>query len=720
MPKTVLLIQDDPEDAGKVLEALSRSNGACFQVEWVRQCSEGIERLTRVTRKQAQFRPSRVAAVLIDLFLPDSQGIGTFDQVFLAAPQVPILVLSARQDEGVAKLAVLHGAQVYLLKDPFEGYILPNALANSVAHAANAEALFEERQRSRVTLDSITDAIICTDVWDDVTHLNTIAERLTGWSKAAALGHPLTEVFRLIDATTRQAARKPTAKPTRYNSGAGLTANGLLIRRDGEEFAIEGSAAPICDRNGQASGAVLAFQDVTKTRALTLEMLYLEQHDKLTDLPNRLLLIDRLTQAIAFASRHDDKVGVLVLDLDGFKHINESLGHDVGDKLLQSVAQRLLQCTRKSDTVSRQEGNEFVVLLPEVATAMDAGVSAQKILLALSSVHHIDPHDLYITPSIGIVTCPDDGTDADILLQHADVAKTHAKTSGGNNCQFFRPEMNARAMARRSLETDLCRALERREFQLHYQPKVVLCTGVIIGAEALIRWRHPHLGLVPPGRFVPIAEECGFITTVGRWVLREACRQTRAWQDAGLPSLCMAINVSAVELRDRDYVAAVRSVLTETGLRPDCLELELTETFLMQDSQATATVIEALKDIGVRIALDDFGTGYSSLSYLKRFPIDTLKIDRSYVCNITTDRADACIVSAVIAMGKGLHMQVLAEGVETQEQLTFLRERDCPEGQGYFFNHPVVADEFAALLKRGVPNRVLVMGEPATKHLRLR
>jgi diguanylate cyclase (GGDEF)-like protein len=391
-------------------------------------------------------------------------------------------------------------------------------------------------------------------------------------------------------------------------------------------------------------------------------------------------------------------VGVLVLDLDGFKHINESAGHDVGDELLRSVAQRLLGCVRSSDTVSRQEGNEFVILLPEVAAALDVAVTAEKILQALSVAHRIGTHELYITSGIGIVTYPDDGTDAKGLLKHADIAKHHAKTSGRNHYQFFRPDMNVRALARRSLEADLCRALERGEFQLHYQPKVTLRTGAIIGAEALIRWFHPQRGPVPPDQFVTIAEECGFITNIGRWVLREACRQTRAWQDVGLPSMGIAVNVSAMELRDKEFAATVRSILTETRLESHYLELELTETFLMQDSQATATVLETLKDIGVRIALDDFGTGYSSLSYLKRFPIDTLKIDRSFVCNIATDPDDACIVSAVIGMGEGLHMRVVAEGVETEEQLEYLQEQNCPEGQGYYFSRPLTSTEFAALL----------------------
>jgi EAL domain-containing protein (putative c-di-GMP-specific phosphodiesterase class I) len=276
----------------------------------------------------------------------------------------------------------------------------------------------------------------------------------------------------------------------------------------------------------------------------------------------------------------------------------------------------------------------------------------------------------------------------------------HAKDSGRNNYQFFTPDMNVRAIKRQSLENGLRHAMERQEFVLHYQPTMNLETGTIVGVEALIRWRHPQLGLVPPAQFVPVAEECGFIVAIGRWVLREACRQARAWQDAGLPPMRIAINVSAAELRDKDFVAGVRAILTETGLESRYLELELTETFLMQDSASTTAVLQALRDIGVKLALDDFGTGYSSLSHLKRFPIDTLKIDQSFVRDLTTDPDDASIVSAVISMGKSLHMRVVAEGVETREQLAFLHEQSCPEGQGYYFSRPVAAAEFTKLLGR--------------------
>ena len=694
--RTILLIQDDVSDAECVREALNGSDDRSFRVEWVRSCSDGLDRLAQ----EGKNGQDDIAAVLVDLSLPDSEGIETFAQLFSAVPHIPILVLSTLQDEAIAKLAVQQGAQDYLLKGRLDSYLLPKALGSMMDRAANAEALFDEKERAQVTLNSIGDAVMSTDVSGQVTFLNVVAEGLTGWSCKEAEGHPLEEVFKIVDASSRKALKNPMALAIRENKTVGLTPNCILIRRDGVDAAIEDSAAPIHDRRGRVTGAVMVFRDVSATRALSLKMSYLAQHDGLTDLPNRTLLTDRLNQAMALAHRHRQKLALLFLDVDRFKHINDSLGHGVGDRLLQSVAKRLLSCVRSSDTVSRQGGDEFVVLLSEVTQARDSATCANKMLAALGAPHQIDAHELHITASIGIVTYPDDGRDAETLMKHADFAMYHAKDAGRNNYQFFKPEMNVRAIERQYLENSLRQALERNEFELHYQPKIDLETKAMMGVEALIRWRHPQRGLVPPDQFIPIAEECGFIVPIGRWVLREACRQTKTWQDAGLTPLRVAVNISAVELRAKDFVAGVGAILAETGLDPSCLELELTETFLMQDATSTGDVLRGLKDMGVQLALDDFGTGYSSLSYLKRFPIDTVKIDQSFVRDVTTDADDASIVSAVISMADSLHMRVVAEGVETREQLAFLKERGCAFGQGFYFNRPMIADEFSQLLEK--------------------
>lgn len=700
MSRNILLIQYDPVDAVAVREALVNASGGPFDVEWVRTFAEGLTRI----RDDAKtgIGAGGISAVLVDLMLPDSSGIRTFDELFLAAPQIPILVLCDSHDEEIGKLAVQHGAQDYLLKARLDTYLLPKAVGSMIERAANSEALFEEKERAEVTLNSIGDAVMSTDIWGNVTYLNAVAEVLTGWRCEEAKCRPLEEVFRIIDADTREPVPNPMKLAIAQNKTVALTPNCILVRRDGVESSIEDSAAPIHDRRGTVTGAVMVFHDVTTARALSLRMAYLAQHDGLTDLPNRILLGDRLKQAITLACRRKRKLALLFLDMDRFKHINDSLGHTIGDRLLQSIAHRLRACVRSSDTVSRQGGDEFVILLSDISYPEDAAISAEKILTALSTPHSIDQHDLHVTASIGLATYPDDGEDADTLLQHADLAMYHAKENGRNNAQFYKSEMNARAVERHSLEDGLRKALERKEFELHYQPTINLATGAMIGVEALIRWRHPQRGLVPPAQFIPVAEECGLIVEIGRWVLREACRQARAWQDAGLPSIRVAINISAVELRTKDFVAGVRAILTETGLDPRRLEFELTETFLMEASGSTTAVLQALKDMGLQIALDDFGTGYSSLSFLRRFPIDTVKIDRSFVRDMTTDSDDACIVRAVIGMGESLHLHVVAEGVETRDQLAFLKRHGCPAGQGLQFGRPVVAAEFAQMLRRGV------------------
>jgi diguanylate cyclase (GGDEF)-like protein len=513
-------------------------------------------------------------------------------------------------------------------------------------------------------------------------------------------------VFRIIGAD-RQRTVNPMSLVIRGNTPASLAAGCILIRRDGFESAIEDSVAPIHDRRGRVTGAVMVFHDVTQTHALSQKMSYLAQHDYLTDLPNRLLLNDRLSQAISAAHRQQQRLAVLFVDVDRFKHINDTLGHVIGDKLLVSIARRLVAGVRHSDTVSRQGGDEFVVLLSTVAHAEDAAFSAQKILTALAMPHRIEHRDLEVTLSVGISVYPDDGTDAETLVKNADIAMLNAKENGRNNYQFFKSRMNEHALERQSLESGLRHALERGEFVLHYQPKMDLQTESLTGAEALIRWRQPQRGTVLPEHFIPIAEQCGYIVPIGRWVLREACRQRRSWLDAQLAPIPVAINISAVELRSKNFVEYVRTTLEETELDPGYLEFELTETALMQDPESTVVVLRALKEMGVQLTLDDFGTGYSSLSYLKRFPIDALKIDKSFVGGLCTDPGDAKIVSAVINMGRSFHLQVIAEGVETREQFLILQGQNCGEGQGYYFQAPTAAGEFAKLLGADLSATVL-------------
>jgi diguanylate cyclase (GGDEF)-like protein/PAS domain S-box-containing protein len=702
MPKKILLIQDDAEDAGRTHDALVQSADGPFLVEWVRRCDEALQQLIP-QGKQPPPGNGGFAAILVDLFLPDSQGLPTFERLYAAVPQIPILVLVANDQEELARETVKRGAQDYLLKSRLDNYLLPKALRSMIERATIADSWFAEKERAEVTLNSIGDAVISTNQWGQITYLNAVAETLTGWKLAEAANRPAEEVFHIIDATTREAAINPMALSIQEDKTVGLSPNCVLIRRDGAEAAIEDSAAPIHDRSGRVTGAVMVFHDVSAARALSQRMSYLAQHDGLTDLPNRILFNDRLSQAMSTVRRNGKKLAVLYLDIDRFKHINDSLGHTMGDRLLQSVSKRLLACVRSSDTVSRQGGDEFVILLAGITHAEDAALSAEKILLTLSERHHIDQSDLHVTASIGIVTYPDDGTDAESLLKNADFAMYQAKDSGRNNFQFFNTSMNSSALERQALESDLRHAVEKGEFLLHYQPKINLESGIVTGFEALLRWNHPRHTLVSPAQFISIAEESGLVVPIGRWALRESCRQARAWQLDGQSPLQVAVNVSAVELRARDYVNCVRTILSETGLDPALLELELTETFLMQDSNSTGQVLQELKALGISLALDDFGTGFSSLSYLKRFPIDALKIDQSFVRDLASDQSDASIVSAVINMGKSLHMQVIAEGVETREQCDLLRLQQCPEGQGYYFGKPMEAENFARFMARPPP-----------------
>jgi len=467
---------------------------------------------------------------------------------------------------------------------------------------------------------------------------------------------------------------------------------------NGEVRTISISGRPIFDEEGRFKGYRGTGRDITVEKLAEERIRHMAHHDALTDLPNRLLLYDRIGQLVARARRDRRMVAVLFIDLDRFKNVNDSLGHQIGDRLLQSVAERLTACTRESDTVARIGGDEFVVVVPDLNEQQDAGNVAQKVLEALSRPFRIFGHEVHITPSVGICAYPRDGEDVETLMRNADTAMYHAKGMGRNNYQFFTVEMNAAAQHRLALENDLRRALERSELTLHYQPQLDLQTGDIIGFEALARWRHPERGMVPPSQFIPVAEETGLIDRLGDWVLEQACAQAVEWQAAGFPHLQVAVNLSAHQFRREEAAESVARVLAQTGLPPARLELEITESVLIQHAEQVLAKFKVLNDMDVQLSLDDFGTGYSSLSYLKRFPIDKLKIDQSFVRDISTDPDDAAIVTAIIAMAHSLGLEVIAEGVETKEQLAFLKLLGCDKAQGYYFSKPLPAEEFLALL----------------------
>jgi diguanylate cyclase (GGDEF)-like protein/PAS domain S-box-containing protein len=681
--KSVLLVEDNPGDARLIREMFNEQG----------QRNIGLTHVECMRDAEVHLAEHAVDMILLDLGLPDTQGLEAARRTHAAAPHAPLVVLSGLDDESVALLAIQEGAQDYLIKGQIEPRELIRAMRYAVERKIIEEKLFDEKERAQVTLDSIGDAVICTDIEGNITFLNLVAEKLTGWTLAESAGKPMAEAFQIVDATTHKTTPDPMNKSVVQNRAGKLPPNSVLIRRDGREVFIEDSVAPIHDRADNVTGSVLVFRDVSAARAIAEQITHSAEHDLLTDLPNRLLLNDRLDQAIAMAARLRDKVAVLFLDLDGFKHINDSLGHSTGDKLLQSVATRLLDCVRAPDTVSRQGGDEFIVLLQDVHKSNDAIVAVNRILEAVAIPHFIDNRELHVTTSIGVSLYPGDGQDAETLIKNADTAMYQAKEGGRQGYKFFSPEMNVRAVERQSIEEDLRSALERKEFSLNYQPKIDLKTGEISGIEALIRWNHPRRGMIPPLQFIPIAEDCGLIVPIGAWVLREACTQAKAWTDAGLPPMTMAVNVSAIQFRSKDFLERMFATMSETGMDPRSLEIEITESVFMKHAEVATTILRALRDKGVRVSVDDFGTGYSSLSYLRKFPLDSIKIDQSFVRQITPKPEDAGIVSAIISMGQGLKLRVIAEGVETDADLAFLKAHHCDEAQGYLFSRPLPAKE---------------------------
>jgi diguanylate cyclase (GGDEF)-like protein len=453
------------------------------------------------------------------------------------------------------------------------------------------------------------------------------------------------------------------------------------------------------------------LQDITERQKFEDKIRELAYFDSLTGLPNRESFMMHVDQSIKSANRHKQKMAALFLDLDDFKRINDTLGHTIGDMLLKAISERLLDCLRSSDIlghtaenvstnmVARFGGDEFTILLTEIRDSGDAAVVAQRIMETLMTPLNLAGHEVVITPSVGIAVFPEDGNNTEVLFRNADTAMYSAKRSGKNNFQLYNNAMNSSALERLTMENHLRKALEQNELQLHYQPQQELDSGRIIAVEALLRWQNGELGNVPPDRFIPMAEDSGLIIPIGEWVLRTACTQLKAWQDTGVPVARMAVNISVRQFMYPGFIQLVQEVIEETGLNPESLELEITESLLMQDADGAIHLLNELKALGVQLAIDDFGTGYSSLSYLKRFPIDRLKVDKMFVREITTNTEDAAITRAVIAMANNMNLRVIAEGVETAEQLNYLAKEHCHEIQGYYLSRPVPANEISSLIE---------------------
>ncbi len=533
-------------------------------------------------------------------------------------------------------------------------------------------------------LEQTADAVMITDRHGVIEYVNTAFEQITGYQSDEVRG-------KQPNILNSQKQSQEFYRDMWASILAGKIYSDVFInkKKDGTFYYEEKTITPLKDEKGVISHFVSTGRDITERMQTQERLQFLAHHDVLTELPNRSLFLDRLKQSLAYARWHARLVAVLFLDIDRFKNINDTLGHEAGDCLLQELAVRLGGCLRERDTVARFGGDEFVILLNDVAEAGDVNLLAQKILDVLKPPFSINETTLHVTASIGISLFPGDGDDSGSLLRNADNAMYRAKELGRNNYQFYSSEMGARALARLTLENSLRRALENKEFVLHYQPQVDARDGRVVGVEALLRWQHPELGLMPPLEFVPLLEETGLIVPVGQWVLQTACEQLAAWRRQGWPSLRMAVNISSRQFEHASLPGTVAEALFSCGLAAADLELEITESILMHQGPATASALEALTVLGVRLGMDDFGTGYSSLGYLRRFPIDTLKIDRSFIRDIPGDTEDAAITHAIIVMGQSLKLELVAEGVETAEQRAFLLSHHCHLMQGYFFSPPL-------------------------------
>ncbi|WP_144395336.1 EAL domain-containing protein [Pleionea sediminis] len=561
------------------------------------------------------------------------------------------------------------------------------------------EALINEKERIRVTLNSIGDAVIATDLDGNVTFLNPIAEDMTGWTSQEAAGQPIEIIMPLQDGDTEQVLRNPIRIALEEGRTAGMTLNCKLMKGEGTTLEVEDSAAPIRNHLGEVTGAIIVFHDVSEARAMAIKMTHIAQHDVLTNLPNRLLLRDRAMQALQKSRRTKRKVALLLFDIDHFKNINETLGHDAGDRMIKMVSHELSGILREDDTLCRQGGDEFIILLSEVNTTTEITRFVSRLFEVFDQDWKLDEHSFRLTVSLGIAISPDDSHDLDELYRHADAAMFTAKKNGRDGFQFYSQEIEKRLLLKKELEVALKHQAKNREFEVHYQPKVDVKTGNMVGAEALVRWRKPDGSLINPLDFIPLAEDTGLILPLGKWVLKEACRQAKVWHDFN-PGFRVAINISIVQFEDVDFIDEVKNILIQSQVKPEQIEFEITESVLANDTENATNIINELKSLGVKIALDDFGTGYSSLSYIKGFPLDVLKIDQSFVKNMLHSSVDQAIIAAIIQMAKGLELRLVAEGVETNEHAEYLETMGCEIMQGYLYSKPIPEFELSKIIDK--------------------
>lgn len=687
----ILLIEDDAGFAELMQAVLADKGYACQSFACGRDAFEWLAE-------------NSAALIILDYTLPDMTGAALIERMRELGMLIPFVMVTGRDDASLAVEMMRTGACDFMIKDTTFLDRLP-AVATRALHEADIRRKLELAEISLRQSEA------------RLARAQKIA-RMGSWEWNIASGQiywsdELYGIFGLkpgepsvIDMEWFYSLIVPLDLPVfkkailnSLKTGQPFNVVYRISTRNAGEIVVTSQGEVEYDDSGKASVLSGTTLDITARIRAESEIQQLINYDTLTGLPNRSLLHDRLQQAIAQSAREKSLLGILVLDLDRFKGINETLGHRAGDKLLKSVGLRLKACVRETDTLARLGGDEFVVLLVGVMHEDGITTVAKKILAIVSEPVYIDGHEIYSTCSIGIAVYPMDGDDSHTLLKHADLAMYQAKELDRNNFQFFSRDMNIKVLERMMLENSMRKALEREEFFLVYQPQVDSRSGRITGMEALLRWQHPDLGLLAPDKFIYLAEDNGFIISLGEWVLRTACRQNKIWQDQGLPAVRVAVNLSAKQFGQYHLDEVIASTLLDTGLEPQWLELEITESTIMKDAEKNTVILQKFKEMGITLAIDDFGTGYSSLSYLKLFPLTRLKIDRAFVKDITTNPDDAAIAEIIIDIARTLKLSVIAEGVETRAQMELLSFNNCVEMQGYLFSRPVRAEEFAKLLE---------------------
>jgi diguanylate cyclase (GGDEF)-like protein/PAS domain S-box-containing protein len=679
-PAVILIIDDDPR-LRKTLDGILKAKG--FQTVTARNGAEGL----------LLMQTYAVDLALIDLGLPDMSGLDVLSRIKVDHPAIAVIILTGNATLESAIEATNRGAFSYLVK-PYEIEQLMLQIKRAIEKQQADAALRESETKFRNLMESAPDGMMIVNDERNVVLINRKFEAIFGYDRSEVIGRNMAMFIPPRYTHHQKYSKEYLKNPQAMHMTEGRET--FALHRDGSEIPVEIRLSPLKTPEGFI--VLAAIRDVTERKHYEAQLEYLTTHDGLTNLPNRNLLIDRLSQAILYAKRNQRKAAVLFIDLDNFKVINDSLGHDLGDRLLKIIGERLTICVRANDTVARQGGDEFVIVLTDLAESEDAGNMAEKIQVTLNQPLQIDQHTFGISCSIGISIYPKDGKDAQALLKNADAAMFRVKEQGRAAFQFFTAELNNSIVERMTMENGLRRALDNNELSVHYQPQVDLASGKMIGLEALLRWQSPELGMVSPARFIPLAEETGLIIPIGEWVLKTAVEQNKIWQAAGFPPLTMAVNLSPRQFWYPGLIETVSKVLSESGLEPRYLELEITEGLVMRDVESALTMLDELKKLGVLLAMDDFGTGYSSLSHLKRFPFDKLKMDISFVREVTSDPGSAAIAKTIIALAHNLNLRVIAEGIETKAQLSYLRDHGCDEMQGFYFSRPIPAAEIEQLL----------------------